>query len=52
MKLSRIGNKIINSKRIEKIINKVIALREKGYSQTQVAKELGVERTLFPAWKV
>ncbi|NLM97254.1 MAG: helix-turn-helix domain-containing protein [Halanaerobiaceae bacterium] len=47
MKLSRIGNKIINSKRIEKIINKVIALREKGYSQTQVAKELGVERTFI-----
>lgn len=47
MKFSRIGNKIINSKQIEKIINKVIFLREKGYSQTRVAKEIGVERTFI-----
>lgn len=47
MKFSRIGNKIINNKQIEKIIKQVISLREKGYSQTQVAKEIGVERTFI-----
>lgn len=47
MKFSRIGKKIINNKRIEKIISKVLKLREKGYSQSRVAKEIGVERSFI-----
>lgn len=47
MHFSRIGNKIINNKRIEKMIKKVITLREKGYSQTRVADEIGVERSFI-----
>ncbi len=47
MKFSRIGNKIINNKKIEKIIEKVITLREKGYSQSRVAQEIGVERSFI-----
>ena len=47
MKFSRIGNKIINNKQIEKIVEKVIAMREKGYSQSRVADEIGVERSFI-----
>ncbi|MFW6287759.1 MAG: helix-turn-helix domain-containing protein [bacterium] len=47
MRFSRIGNKIINNKRIEKIIERVISLREKGYSQSRVAEEIGVERSFI-----
>ncbi|MFW6035032.1 MAG: helix-turn-helix domain-containing protein [Halanaerobiales bacterium] len=47
MRFSRIGNKVINNKKIDKIIAKVIELREKGYSQSQVASEIGVERTFI-----
>lgn len=47
MDFSRIGDKVINNKRIERIINKVIRLREKGYSQSRVAKEIGVERSFI-----
>jgi len=47
MKFSRIGNKIINNKQIEKIIEKVIAMRERGYSQSRVAQEIGVERSFI-----
>lgn len=47
MKFSRIGNKIINNKKIDRIIKRVISLREKGYSQSMVANEIGVERTFI-----
>lgn len=47
MEFSRIGDKIINNKRIEQIIDKVITLREKGYSQSRVASEIGVERSFI-----
>ncbi|MFW5991881.1 MAG: helix-turn-helix domain-containing protein [Halanaerobiaceae bacterium] len=47
MDFTRIGNKIINNKKINKIIEKVISLREKGYSQTQVASEVGIERSFI-----
>ncbi|MFP4660635.1 MAG: helix-turn-helix domain-containing protein [Halanaerobiales bacterium] len=47
MKFSRIGNKIINNNQIEKIVERVISLREKGYSQSRVADEIGVERSFI-----
>ncbi|MDI3547979.1 MAG: hypothetical protein PWR10_1631 [Halanaerobiales bacterium] len=47
MRFSRIGDKIINNKRIERVINRVLALREKGYSQSKVAAEIGVERSFI-----
>ncbi len=47
MQFSRIGDKIINNKRIERIIKRVINLREKGYSQSKVAEEIGVERSFI-----
>jgi intein-encoded DNA endonuclease-like protein len=47
MEFSRIGNKIVNNIKIERIINKVLKLREKGYSQSKVAKEIGVERSFI-----
>ncbi|MFI5358783.1 MAG: transcriptional regulator [Halanaerobiales bacterium] len=45
MKFSRIGNKIINIDRIERVIQQIVSLREEGYSQSQVARALGVERS-------
>ncbi len=47
MKFSRIGNKIINNDRIDRVIQKIITLREEGYSQSQVAKALDVERSFI-----
>ncbi|MFW6022536.1 MAG: transcriptional regulator [Halanaerobiaceae bacterium] len=47
MDFSRIGNKIINNSQVEKIIHRVLSLREQGYSQSRVAEELGVERTFI-----
>jgi len=47
MKFSRIGKKIINNTQIERVIQKVIALRERGYSQSEVAEAIGVERSFI-----
>ncbi|HLV10232.1 MAG TPA: transcriptional regulator [Halanaerobiales bacterium] len=47
MRFSRIGDKVINNKKIDRVIEQVLSLREKGYSQIQVAKEIGVERTFI-----
>ncbi len=45
MDFSRIGNKIINGKKIDRTIEKILELREKGYSQSRVAREIGVDRS-------
>jgi len=47
MRFSRIGDKIINNEQIERIINRVLRLREQGYSQSKVAREIGVERSFI-----
>ncbi len=47
MDFSRIGDKIINNKRISRTIKKIIKLREKGYSQSRVAREIGVDRSFI-----
>ncbi len=47
MKFSRVGEKIISNKQIGRKINQILNLREDGYSQSRVAKEVGVERSFI-----
>ncbi len=45
MDLIRIGDKVIDRDRIYSIIDRVLTLRSSGLSQTDVANELGIDRT-------
>ncbi|MFW6270964.1 MAG: helix-turn-helix domain-containing protein, partial [Bacillota bacterium] len=47
MDFLRIGDKIINKKKIYRIINQVLALREEGYSQSKAADKIGVDRSFI-----
>lgn len=47
MKFYRIGDKVINSKYLDKTINKILKLRQSGLSQSKVAKELSIERSFI-----
>lgn len=46
MDLIRLGEKIINRRKINQTISKILSLRSKGLTQTEVAAQLGVDRTL------
>ena len=45
MDFSRIGDKIVNNKKINRTVQKILKLREKGFSQSKVAQEIGVDRS-------
>jgi transcriptional regulator with XRE-family HTH domain len=45
--LIRIGDKIINKKKIHDAIDGMIVLRQQGYSQQEVANRLGIDRTVI-----
>jgi len=45
MDFLRIGDKIINNKKINRTILRILELREKGLSQSKVAREIGVDRS-------
>lgn len=47
MELIRIGDKIIDPQKVNKLISKIIALRSGGSTQADVAFQLGVERTFI-----
>lgn len=47
MNFLRIGDKIINEKKISRTINRVLKLREEGYSQSKTAKKIGVDRSFI-----
>lgn len=47
MELVRIGDKVINKNKINRIIDKILKFRSRGLSQTEVARELDIERTLI-----
>ncbi|WP_127018041.1 helix-turn-helix domain-containing protein [Anoxybacter fermentans] len=47
MELIRIGDKVINKNKIFRMIEKILNLRSQGLSQTEVARELEVERTFI-----
>jgi len=44
--LIRLGDKVVSRRKIEKFVEKMLALRSEGLSQTEVAGRLGVDRTL------
>jgi len=46
MELIRLGDKIISRRKIDQAVNKILNLRMKGLTQTEVAQRLGVDRTL------
>ncbi len=46
MELIRLGDKIISRRKIDQAVNKILNLRMKGMSQTEVAQRLGLDRTL------
>ncbi len=47
MKFYRIGDKVINSKYLDKTISKILKLRQSGLSQSKVADELDIERSFI-----
>ncbi|NQS76515.1 MAG: transcriptional regulator [Peptococcaceae bacterium] len=46
MELIRLGDKIISRRKIDQVVNKILSLRMKGMSQTEVAQRLEIDRTL------
>ncbi|NLJ77222.1 MAG: transcriptional regulator [Peptococcaceae bacterium] len=46
MELIRLGEKIISRRKIDQAVNKILSLRMKGMSQTEVAQRLEIDRTL------
>lgn len=47
MDLVRIGEKLISYQKIESVIQEVLKLRKKGYSQREVSKKLGIDRSFI-----
>lgn len=47
VKFYRIGNKVINSKYLDKTIRKILKMRQSGLSQSKVAEELDLERSFI-----
>lgn len=45
--LLRIGEKIINREKIHQLIDEMLERRSQGYSQQEVAKQLGIDRTVI-----
>lgn len=45
MDLVRVGEKVISKKKITDIVDNVLELRVKGFSQQEVAKQMGIDRT-------
>lgn len=47
MQVIRIGNKLISMEKINRLIDRVLQLRVEGYSQTEVANRLNIDRTFI-----
>lgn len=47
MEFVRIGDKVINKSKIDRMVTKILELRSCGYSQAETAKELNLERTFI-----
>lgn len=47
MEFCRVGEKVISNKQIDRKIDQILNLREEGFSQSRVAKEVGVERSFI-----
>jgi len=46
MKILRIGDKVLNTDRIHRMVDQILQLRHEGLSQQEVAERLRVDRTL------
>jgi len=47
MSFVRIGEKIISLEKVEGLMRKILQLRSQGFSQQEVAKEIGIDRTFI-----
>ncbi len=47
MDLVRIGEKLVSYKKIESVLHEVLKLRKKGYSQREVSKRIGIDRSFI-----
>lgn len=47
MELIRVGDKVINKTKIFRMVDKILDLRNRGFSQADTAKELELERTFI-----
>ncbi|KAF1084734.1 hypothetical protein SPSYN_02520 [Sporotomaculum syntrophicum] len=46
MNIIRVGDKVLNTDRIHRMVDQILQLRHEGLSQQEVADRLGVDRTL------
>lgn len=47
MNIIRIGDKVINTDRIHRVVDQVLLMRQRGHSQQEVADQMGIDRTLI-----
>lgn len=47
MEIIRIGDKVLNIKKIEKLIRRIISMRASGSTQSEVAEALGIDRSFI-----
>ncbi|MFW5979929.1 MAG: helix-turn-helix domain-containing protein [Bacillota bacterium] len=47
MEFYRIGNKVVNRDKVNRMIKNILDLRKKGFSQSRVADEVGVARSFI-----
>ncbi|MDN5345482.1 MAG: hypothetical protein PWQ18_1596 [Clostridia bacterium] len=47
MDLIRIGDKLISRRKIDKVLERVFALRSQGFSQQETARQVGVDRSFI-----
>lgn len=47
MELYRIGDKVVDSRKIQREIERILSLRSQGLSQLEVAEKLGIDRPLI-----
>lgn len=47
MNIIRIGDKVLNTDRIHRMVDQILLLRQKGFSQQEVADRMGIDRTLI-----
>ena len=45
MDLVRVGEKVISKKKVNGIVDRILELRERGFSQQEVANRMGIDRT-------
>ena len=44
MELYRIGDKVVDGRKIQREVQRILSLRAQGYSQLEVSQRLGIDR--------